>query len=183
MDCSPPGSSVHGFFFRQECWSRLTFPPPRDLPNPGIKPGSLVPPALAGGFFTTAPPGKPDSMHCKENVCKKECEDFHLWGYRRLDVFCMELEILDKVIFRTLVKYLARLLRKGGSSLPSRMRTCKPESWACLVLVLAVGFLAVPGGHMLERRDRITRPVTAAGPEDIPGSQDLRLCAQSVKRR
>lgn len=39
----------------------------------------------------------------------------------------MELEILDKVIFRTLLKYLARLLGKGGGSLPSRMRTCKPE--------------------------------------------------------
>ena len=31
-------------------------PSPADLPNPGIEPGS---PALAGGFFTTVPPGKP----------------------------------------------------------------------------------------------------------------------------
>ena len=30
--------------------------PPGDLPNPGIKPVSLV---LAGGFSTTEPPGKP----------------------------------------------------------------------------------------------------------------------------
>ena len=30
-----------------------------DLPNPGIKPASLVSPALAGGFFTAVPPGKP----------------------------------------------------------------------------------------------------------------------------
>ena len=28
--------------------------PPSDIPNPGIKPGSLMPPALAGGFFTTS---------------------------------------------------------------------------------------------------------------------------------
>ena len=34
----------------------LPFPPPGDLPDPGIKPAS---PALVGGFFTTAPPGKP----------------------------------------------------------------------------------------------------------------------------
>ena len=27
-----------------------------DLPGPGLEP---VPPALAGGFLTTAPPGKP----------------------------------------------------------------------------------------------------------------------------
>ena len=32
----------------------LPFPPPGDLPDPGIKPSS---PALAGGFFTTEPPG------------------------------------------------------------------------------------------------------------------------------
>ena len=25
-------------FFRQEYWSALPFPPPRDLPDPGIKP-------------------------------------------------------------------------------------------------------------------------------------------------
>ena len=43
-------------FSRQEYWSRLPFPPPGDLPNSGIKP---VSPALAGGFFTTEPPGKP----------------------------------------------------------------------------------------------------------------------------
>ena len=45
-------------FSRQEHWSRLPFPTPGDLPDPGIKPASLVRPALAGGFFTTEPPGK-----------------------------------------------------------------------------------------------------------------------------
>ena len=45
--------------FRQENWSRLPFPSPGDLPNPGIKPMSLSSPAWAGGFFTIAPPGKP----------------------------------------------------------------------------------------------------------------------------
>ena len=48
-------------FPRQEYWSGLPFRPPVDLPNPGIEPSSLVSPALAGGFFTTAPPGKPYS--------------------------------------------------------------------------------------------------------------------------
>ena len=43
-------------FSRQEHWSGLPFPPPGDLPDSGIKPAS---PALAGGFFTTEPPGKP----------------------------------------------------------------------------------------------------------------------------
>ena len=42
-------------FPRQEYWSGLLFPSPGDLPNPGMK---LVSTALAGGFFTTEPPGK-----------------------------------------------------------------------------------------------------------------------------
>ena len=46
-------------FSRQEYWSGLLFSPPGDLPNPGIKPTSLVSPTLAGGFFTTEPPRKP----------------------------------------------------------------------------------------------------------------------------
>ena len=41
-------------FSRQEYWRELPFPPPGDLPNPGIEPVSLVSPALAGGFFTTS---------------------------------------------------------------------------------------------------------------------------------
>ena len=46
-------------FSRQEYWSGLPFPPPGDLPNPGVKPLSPVPPALAGRFFTTELAGKP----------------------------------------------------------------------------------------------------------------------------
>ena len=48
-------------FSRQEYWSGLLFPPPGDLSNPGIKPMSSAPPALAGGYFTTEPPGKPNN--------------------------------------------------------------------------------------------------------------------------
>ena len=45
-------------FSRQEYWNGLPCPPPGDLPNPGTEPASSVSPALAGGFFTTVPPGK-----------------------------------------------------------------------------------------------------------------------------
>ena len=40
-------------FSIKKYWSRLPFPPPGDLPDPGIKPVSLVSPALIGGFFAT----------------------------------------------------------------------------------------------------------------------------------
>ena len=41
-------------FSRQEYWSGLPCPPPRDLPDPRIKPASLMSPALAVRFFTTS---------------------------------------------------------------------------------------------------------------------------------
>ena len=41
-------------FSRQEYWSELPCPSPRDLPNPGIEPTSLMSLALVGGFFTTS---------------------------------------------------------------------------------------------------------------------------------
>ena len=42
-----------------EYWSSLPFPTSGDLSNSGTKPESLACPALAGGFFTTEPPGMP----------------------------------------------------------------------------------------------------------------------------
>ena len=52
-------------FLRQEYWSRLSFPSPGDLPEPGIKPASLVSPALAGRFLTAVPPGELAESLCK----------------------------------------------------------------------------------------------------------------------
>ena len=46
-------------FSRPEYWSQLPFPTTGDLSDLGIKPISHASSALAGGFFTTAPPGKP----------------------------------------------------------------------------------------------------------------------------
>ena len=53
MDCSPPVSSSMGFSW-QKYWSGLPFPSPGDLPNPGIKPMSLMSSALIGMFFTSS---------------------------------------------------------------------------------------------------------------------------------
>ena len=54
MDRHLLGSSVHEIL-QARILEWVAFPPPGDLPDPGIKPAS---PALAGGFFTTEPPGK-----------------------------------------------------------------------------------------------------------------------------
>ena len=55
MDCSPPGS-LSMEFFREEYWSGLPFPSPGNLPNPGIKPRSLM---LQAGSVLSEPPEKP----------------------------------------------------------------------------------------------------------------------------
>ena len=68
MDFSPPDSSVHGIF-QQEYWSGLPFPTPRE-------PTSFASPALAGGFFTTAPPGKPPNFSPMHTV-KPRVDFFH----------------------------------------------------------------------------------------------------------
>ena len=58
MDCSHRAPLSMGFS-RQECWSGLPFPSPGDLPDQGIKPTSLVSPALQVNSLPPAPPGKP----------------------------------------------------------------------------------------------------------------------------
>ena len=55
MDCNPPGSSVRGVLqVRTLEW--VACPPPGDLPDPGIKPGSS---ALQADSLLSEPPGKP----------------------------------------------------------------------------------------------------------------------------
>ena len=52
-------------FFRQEYWSGLPFPPPGDLPDPGVEttsPALQAVSCIAGGFFTVELQGKPKSL-------------------------------------------------------------------------------------------------------------------------
>ena len=55
-------------FSQQEYWSDVLFPPPEDLPTPGMAFVSLTSPALAGRFFTTSAaqeaPKIPHFRHC-----------------------------------------------------------------------------------------------------------------------
>ena len=64
-------------FSRQEYWSGLPCPSPRDLPDPGIEPASSL---LAGGFFSTEPPGKP-------NVNYTNCTHTRVQAYLILSCF------------------------------------------------------------------------------------------------
>jgi len=55
MDCSPPGSSVHGILQARILeWVAISFS--RGSSQPRDQTHISMSPALAGGFFTTAPP-------------------------------------------------------------------------------------------------------------------------------
>ena len=87
-------------FFRQEYWSRLSFPPPEDLPDPGIEPMYLMSPALVGRFFPTVPPGKPSFSIDNGNYLKTvylSQSEILLWFMTRVlkSWFSSEHEILN----------------------------------------------------------------------------------------
>ena len=66
MDCSLPGSSVQGILqARIVEWVAISYS--RGSSQPGIEPWS---PALAGRFFTTAPPGKPTLNFYEQKINK-----------------------------------------------------------------------------------------------------------------
>ena len=56
MDCSLPGSSVHGIF-QARVLEWVAISSPEDLPNPGIEPGS---PSLEVDALTSNPQGSPE---------------------------------------------------------------------------------------------------------------------------
>ena len=79
MDCSLPGSSVHGDFkARIPEWVAISFS--RNLPGPGIEPMS---PALAGRFFTTEPPGKPQRL-LKRNIKAPTITKKDKWNFTKI---------------------------------------------------------------------------------------------------
>ena len=62
IDCSPPGSSVHGIL-QARILEWVAFPPPGDLPNPGMEPGHF---------------------HCRQILyCLS-----HNWKCQLLEIFC-----------------------------------------------------------------------------------------------
>ena len=67
MNCSPPGSSVHGML-QARILEWVACPPPVDLSHPGIKAVSLMSPRLLrllhwqAGTLQLAPPGTPLSL-------------------------------------------------------------------------------------------------------------------------
>ena len=95
-------------FSRQEHWSGFLWPPPGDLPDPGIKLASLMSPELAGGFFTASTTWEALHMHMffkKTFWCAKIVENTHTHEYnktgeiwmRSVDYITVNIPILQNV--------------------------------------------------------------------------------------
>ena len=76
MNCTPLGSSVHGIL-QARILKWVVLSSLRGFSHPGIGPLPPVPSALAGGFFTTAPPGKPLGVY----ILYKSFRKLHLVIY------------------------------------------------------------------------------------------------------
>ena len=61
-------------FSREADWRGLPFPPPGDLPDPGVEPMSLMSPALAGGFLPLVPAGKPRDLCSSVKLEVEHCD-------------------------------------------------------------------------------------------------------------
>ena len=89
MDCGPPSSSVHGIH-QARILERVAMPSSRGLPDSGIKPASLMSPAVAGGLFTTSATWeaycvlrKGKKLTWKDQNCKRGLETGHrfFWAF------------------------------------------------------------------------------------------------------
>ena len=113
IDCSLPGSSVYEIFQAQILESRLPFPTPGDLPNPGIELTALAPPALADGFFTTCHLGCPKAVRMiaqKANGLARRPIEFHnisLYKLLRYWLYSCERYIPKHIIKRLYLKHTA----------------------------------------------------------------------------
>jgi len=107
-------------FPRQEYWSGLPFPSPGDLPHPGIE---LPSPALASGFFTTEPPGKPNPpLSILNNAWKRILDLFGQMGEVTVLV-CIRILQINRIsnIHRDIKgdSYRNWLMCYGGPEVPS----------------------------------------------------------------
>ena len=78
MDCSPPGSSVFGIS-KARILEQVAFPPPGDLPNPGIEPMSPRSPALQADALPLSHQGSPE-MGREPEEQRKETETLQAGG-------------------------------------------------------------------------------------------------------
>ena len=91
-------------FFRQEYWSGLPCPPPRDLPDPGFEPASFSLLHWLAGSLPLAPPGKPLKIACliefTRSLAKESIHKNHLYVYYiYIHIYKLQITIFKNTIF------------------------------------------------------------------------------------
>ena len=104
-------------FSKQEYWNGLPFPPPGHLPHPGIKPASLVSPALQVDSLPLKPLGKsvPPLSYFKSNnkiyFCTRHFLTLMVFYSNvptiplRILLFCNIFELLVRLFFPVITFY------------------------------------------------------------------------------
>ena len=94
MDYSFPGPSIHGIS-QARILEWLPLPSLGDLPDPGIEPAT---PALAGGFFTAEPPGRPTCMYMYRYIhtCTRTHTQHIYNGILPVHYFLLFIELYDQ---------------------------------------------------------------------------------------
>ena len=124
-------------FSRQEYWSELPWPPPGDLPEPGIELRSLVS-SLAGGFFTISATWKPNDMEwdlpkTDSCVCVDVSTHLPIQGFGKFNVKSLPPRLgawwegaLESYHRNTI--FLCPL----SEALPQKIREARPKAFECL---------------------------------------------------
>ena len=105
----------------------MPLPTPGDLPDPRIEPMSLTSPTLAGGFFTTMPPGKPillqgllpsSNMSTYPSLALASPSPSVLW-------LCIILQFFKAPLYPVLTAF-AHIVASTGVNLPLNPHTYHP---------------------------------------------------------
>ena len=116
MNCSPPGSSVHGISLARILeWVAISFS--RDLSDPGIKLACLISPALAGGFFATSATWEAPLLNMHGCLVASVCPTL----YDPIDCSPPDSSVLGILQARTL-EWVFMLSSKGSSWPRDRIR-------------------------------------------------------------
>ena len=113
-------------FSRQDYWSGLPCPPPKDLPDPGIEPASSKSPALVGSL-PLVPPGKPKDIECTHSL-KKRIQDWETESSASL----------REHSHRLAGSYTHRVM---GTSTPQLCARCKSILWQVKITPTGYSFM------------------------------------------
>ena len=110
MDCSPPGSSVRGISQARILeWVVISFP--REYSPPRVQ--SLT--CIAGGFFTTEPPGKPQVKFYSPTKTTIESHSSHYTSITKTALRYYILNSLDTISVNICFLLSYKFLHQGSS--------------------------------------------------------------------